>query len=84
MGVIMSEKYDDALQALVKINTVIAGFRGKYPDIKQKKVTSKIETEEKALKIIERVEAIIMNYNKGNAERKLKNVIAMLRSYIIQ
>ncbi len=79
----MDIKFEDAFQAITKINQIVSEFRNKYPEIKQKE-SLKISDSEKAFRIIKNIERIIKNYNHDNAEGKLKNLIAMLGEEIIK
>ena len=76
------DKFDDAFQALDKINQIVTEFRNKYPEIKQKEVI-KIDNESKAFKLLKDIERITKNYNKNNAEMKLKNIIGLLGKAIV-
>ncbi len=64
----MDIKFEDAFQAITKINQIVSEFRNRYSEIKQKE-SLKIADNEKAFKIIKDIERIIKNYNYDNAEK---------------
>ena len=73
----MSENENKRItDAFAKIELAINEINDLFPSIPKTQI--KIRTTTDPLKILKRMHGIIKNYNEENAERKLKNLVALL------
>jgi hypothetical protein len=70
-----------ALEALEKINKILDEVKYLFPMIPKSEVKVKVVNKKYAdpLKILKRINGIIVNFNKDNAEIKLKNLLRFLK-----
>jgi len=71
-----------ALEALNKIESALNEVRDFFPDmIKEPIKISNVKNDKykDTLKILKKIDRIIVNYNQDNAERKLTNLIGFLK-----
>lgn len=78
------EKNKKTLEVLTKINSLLDEVRDLFPppnQIMNPTIKAKpTNNENYPLKILKRVNGIIKGFNEENAERKLKNLVALLSS----
>jgi len=75
------ENKDKAFEALKKIEKVIDGVRDMPLSIKKGQTKTLTKKHEDSIKILKRVDRIIVNYNKSNAEMKLANLLSFLNHF---
>lgn len=74
------ENNKKSLEALNKIEQILNEVRDLFTDIPKVQIEAKLASKkyENPLKILKRVNGIIINYNESNAERKLKSLLNFL------
>ncbi|MCK5475401.1 MAG: hypothetical protein KAI71_02365 [Candidatus Pacebacteria bacterium] len=74
------ENKERAVEALEKIEKVIDEIRDMFPDIKKEQIKIFVKNKKynDPVKILKKVDRIIINYNESNAERKLESLLGFL------
>lgn len=69
---------EKAIDALEKIEKVLDEIRDLFPAIKKEQIKISVKKRNDPLTILKRVNGIIINYDKSNAERKLDSLLKFL------
>lgn len=74
------ENKERAVEALGKVEKVINEIRDMFPDIKKEQIKISVKNNKynDPVKILRKVDRIIVNYNESNAERKLESLLGFL------
>ena len=78
------ENKERALEALKKVEKAINEIRDVFPNIKEKQIKISVKNRKynDPVKILKRIDRIIINYNESNSERKLESLLGFLNSTV--